>query len=387
MVGMEERENEMKFQIETKKLNDILKAVATATPKKTRIPVLQWIRIEASAAGNACFYATDLCKAFDVSASACVMAEGSALVEASQILKLVRAVKTDHVWIELDSDSGKLKIGPSFSLNTCNPEDYPEINLEEKDQAIVVSSQELKRLINDVKHCAAKHPHSVQGYCGIMFKAEGSKIISAAQDGWRLAESRLDVDPGQEWQKLFPEDQVKFLLNALPKKDCQVEVRNTKERLYFSWLDSSDHFEIAIFADSENGFMDYDGFFPDEFETQAWAPKKELLDAVRTVAVVATEQPKGKNAEVSYRMFFEAKAGNLKLLAESCGMEAQESIKIDGNSEFGVGLNCVFLEEMVKAIDSELVAFSCSGPEMPVYLWPDNQYKNRRQVVMSLTMR
>ena len=128
----------MKFQIETKKLNDILKAVVTATPKKTRIAGLQWIRIQAKSESVE-FFATDLCKAFDVSASACVMTQGSALVEASQILKLAKAVKTDHVWIELRDDR-KLTIGPSFSLNTCNPEDYPDLNQETQGSATTISS-------------------------------------------------------------------------------------------------------------------------------------------------------------------------------------------------------------------------------------------------------
>ena len=68
-------------------------------------------------------------------------------------------------------------------------------------------------------------------------------------------------------------------------------------------------------------------------------------------------------------------------------MEAQDSIKIDGDSDFEVGVNCKFLESCVKAVDSETVAFSCTGPEMPVYLWPDNQYESRRQVIMGLSDR
>lgn len=370
----------MRIELHTADLKSALTELALFSPKRTAIKELEYVRMVATEGNGLQLYTNDLSSSLLVTIdSVAVHRSGIALVELATLQNVVK--NSDTALVSLDVISGKLHID-GFKLPTLDPDSYPDGGFELTDHPVSVSvlTKDLHSLMTRVKHASAASVNTVQGYPGVRLTAKDHKLTCATQDGWRLAESNIDVTTRTGFSVLVDMHYVSALCKILPcdKYIQYVDIKVHKNRFEFTW-----NHHKAIIKKGEGNFMDYEGFFPRDFSEFVDVDRKDLIAKIKKAGVIAKDIGYRIQLSTGYNHELSISTKTDKAEMETT-VQTGVNIMPDGRS---VALNGQFLLDTLNSIDSEMVTLAWAGEEMPVYVCPSGMYTHDRDVIMSLTLR
>lgn len=188
----------MKFIIKKEYLIEGLNNVSKAISSKNLIPILAGIKFELKKDGLY-LSASDT----DISIQSFISNEkisevielGSIVIYGKYIVEIIRKLPNVDISIEV-LDGFKMLIttdNSSFNLNGINPNEFPNLYLEETKEPIVLKNSELKALINKVAF-ATSPSESRPILTGINFIINGDNLEVLATDSYRLAKYSINID-------------------------------------------------------------------------------------------------------------------------------------------------------------------------------------------------
>ena len=188
----------MKFTINKNILLENLVNVIKAISPKNIIPILNGIKFELTNTG---LYLTasdsDLTiKSFIPSNKIENIEEvGTIIIQSRYIIEIIKKLPSENINIEV-LDGLKIRIyseNSQYQLNCLNNEDYPQINLEEVENPLVINSEILKTTIRETIF-AVSTQESRPLLTGVNFKINGSDLEVVATDSYRLAKKIIKLD-------------------------------------------------------------------------------------------------------------------------------------------------------------------------------------------------
>ena len=345
----------MKFTVTRNALLNELNLVQGVIEKKSTIPILSNILVEASGE-HLGISATDLDVTIRCGCGASVSAEGTTTLSARRLFDIARLLPEgadieisllENDWVELKSGNSEYKI-------VALPKDnFPAIP-EAAPATAQIPGSLLRGMIQRTMF-AITQEESRYSLNGALLALLPGEIRMVATDGHRLAlVSKAMEMPGvdMEVRALIPRKTLVEILKLIGDQDAMVEFGRDENHLFFSV--GNKRLVSRVLAGQ---FPNYELVIPRENDKFVVASSKVLGDGIRRAAIMSDEKLK------AIRLSF--KTGALELTA-SCAEagEAREVIPVEfDGATLDIGFNPLYLLDFIGACGSESVSIAIKDSE------------------------
>jgi DNA polymerase-3 subunit beta len=298
--------------------------------------------------------ATDMELSLRTTIDARVEGDGALVVPGRLLVDVARLLPADEVELAYRPADGAVSVrSGSYSsrLNVYAAEDFPRL------PAVDVQLQEIETasLLETIDRVAraASRDESRPVLTGILVRFEGSTLVMAATDSYRLSVKETALaQPGPDLEAIIPARALGELARIAAGSDT-VRLGMNENHVIFGvgdvWLTT---------RRIDGQFPNYKQLLPETFEVELELPRGELLDVVRRAAVMAQ-----RNTPLRLR-FTE---GELTVAAQSQDVgETTESLPAGYTGEpLEIGFNADFLREGLESVSEDTVHLRLINPLRP----------------------
>ena len=365
----------MKLTCAKDKLREMIALAERATSKNPSLPILSTVLLEAKGKYFGA-RATNLEVGVEIDIPAKVEEEGVVAVGASVLAGLLNnlAGKND-ISISRDGENLRLITESSSTLIKCLPtEDFPLIPRVESRESVALPAQSLILGFKAVMYAAAVSDIKPE-IASVYVYSEGSELVFAATDSFRLAEKRLPVgsEPIEFSPVIIPIRNLAEIIRSLETVDGDIAINLSKNQVSFF----SEHIHLTSTI-IEGIFPDYKQIMPKGSKTEVVVDKDEFLSALRLSNVFSDRFNKiGIQTSQS--------SENLELTSRNQDVGESTAIikaKISGE-DIGMSFNVKYILDCFQAIESSRVVLKFSEANRPMLIMGEND-PTFRYIVMSI---
>jgi DNA polymerase III subunit beta len=364
----------MEFSADTKSLAEALDQVQEAVEKKSTIPILSHVLVEACPDGLR-LAATDLEMGIRTFCPAQVKVPGSAAVPARRLLEIVRSLPEADVrvramenhWVQVNAGRSNFKLAALAKDNFPALPDIPKALAD-------VPAGVLAGLI-DRTAFAISTEESRYTLNGALMVLKPGSVEMVATDGHRLPLAVRDVEImglKSDERLLVPKRALaglRRLANA-QESDSPIHIAKDDSHLFFSAGDS-----ILITRMLSGQFPNYDAVLPKENGIKAALDAAALRESLRRVALLASEQ--------THAVCLALDSGRL-ILTTSGGDTGEASETLDAaytGQLLRIGFNASYLLDMLAVVRTGEVEIALKDAESAAEFRPADQSLYRYRYV------
>ncbi len=367
----------MKFTVTRNSFLNELNLVQGVIEKKSTIPILSNILLEASGE-HLDIAATDLDVTIRCGCPSSVAVEGTTTISARRLFDIVRLLPdgADIDFSLLENDWVELRSGTSeYKIVALPKENFPSIP-ESAPATAQIPGGLLKSMIQRTMF-AITQEESRYSLNGALLALLPGEIRMVATDGHRLAMVSKSMEiPGvdTEVRALIPRKTLVEIQKLIGDQDAMLEFGRDENHLFFTV--GSKRLVSRILAGQ---FPNYELVIPRDNDKYIVASAKALGDGIRRAAIMSDEKLK------AIRLSF--KPGALEMTASCADAgEAHETVPVEFEGEsLDIGFNPLYLLDFIGACASDSLSISLKDSETQGLLRPvgatDLEY---RYVVMPM---
>ncbi|MBJ79701.1 MAG: DNA polymerase III subunit beta [Myxococcales bacterium] len=355
----------MKFTIQSSELTKALFRVQGIADKKSTMPILAHVLIEASNQGELRLSATDLEVGLTGTYEANVSKPGSIAVHARHLYDILKALPEDEVNFEVAENQWiKISSGKSnFKLVGMSGDEFPNLPSHTETDTFQIPSEDLAQMIERTIFCvsADDNRHNLSGvYCEVRDK---KTLRLVATDGHRLAFSEKNFTNELPFESgvIVPKKGFQELRRVLQDDDAveTVELGFTNNSGFLR----ADNVILTTRL-IEGQFPDYQQVIPQEAGEEIKISKSKLSQALRRVSLLS----QGK----SYGVRFVFNEDSLELVAEDPELgNANETIDVayQGNP-LTIGFNARYIMEVLGLVSEDSICLELTDDLSPGIIQP-----------------
>jgi DNA polymerase-3 subunit beta len=352
----------MKFTVTRNSLLNELNLVQGVIEKKSTIPILSNILLEASGERLE-LTATDLDVTIRCGCSASVAEEGTTTLSARRLFDIVRLLPDgadvelsllENDWVELHSGNSEYKIV------ALPKENFPSIP-EAAPSTAHIPGTVLRNMIQRTLF-AITQEESRYSLNGALLALLPGEIRMVATDGHRLALVAKSMEiPGLdvEVRSLIPRKTLMEIQKLIGDQDAMVEFGRDENHLFFTL--GNRRLVSRVLAGQ---FPNYELVIPRENDKFIVASTKEFGDGIRRTAIMSDEKLR------AIRLSF--KSGILELTA-SCAEagEARETVPVEfEGANLDIGFNPLYILDFIGICGSDSISIALKDSETQGLLRP-----------------
>lgn len=271
----------MKFTCTQENLHLGLQAVSRVASKNIALPILNNVLLIAED-GVVKLQTTNLELGMTVTIRAKVEMVGRYTVQSRTLSDFITFLGNEKVTLE--TTEGGLLVTSGHSTTTIkglSADEFPVMPKQTEAQSVTLPSGVLQNLFDGVLF-AVSHDESRPEISGVFLRVEGSEIIAAATDSYRLAERRAKLLRAAPMpiQVIIPARSAQEISRSLPKNDTEVTLRLTEAQLNVEAPDAE-----IVSRVIEGHYPDYRQIIPTQTATTATVDKEEFADNVRAASL------------------------------------------------------------------------------------------------------
>ncbi len=353
----------MYITIEKANLSKTLSHLYRIVEKKSTIPVLSNIKIEAN--DNLKFTATNIDLEIIEELEATINEKGSTTIPAHILYDIVRKLPEGTIELKTSSDNSKvvIKAGNSeFTLPSLPVDDFPLMNSSSMPFKFTLPCDDLIKLIDKTKFAVSTEEtrYFLNGIFLHTLEKDGKELLRAvATDGHRLArQDVLSPEGAKGMPSIIVPRKVVNELRALledTSSDINVEVSETKARFSFGGT--------TITSKLIDGrFPDYEKVIPTSNDKAMEVDCKLFSEAVDRVSSVAYEKSKAIKLKLS--------KSKLTLLASTpdSGSAFEDLEVVYDSDSMEIGFNSKYLLDIASQIEGKFMKFMISDGSSPAII-------------------
>lgn len=349
----------MKFTITRDNLQQGLAAVAASVPTRTTLPVLSNLLIEAEEDGVR-MSATDLDMAVSLTVPAEVAEAGGLTVPAKKLQELARELPEFPVSVTTKADRLELNCGRAvFRINGLPKEEFPAFPDVSFEGSWKVTGTVLQNLIRHTTF-AVSTEESRPILNGVLWQFMDGEMRMVATNGHRLARMRVPAEAaGAPAADLIVPPKALAQVDRLFGPEEEIEVARSENHLGFR-EGGRQIFTRLI----EGPYPNYEQVIPKDNDRIAIVDRSALLQSLRRMAVVASEQ--------THRVRLLFGGSMLRFMVETPDLgEASEELEVDYRGEpLEIGFNASYLLEVLKFMPGEDVRLSFKASDRAAIVEP-----------------
>jgi len=349
----------MRFTITRENLQHGLAAVGASIPTRTTLPVLSNILVEADSEGVR-MSGTDLDIAVSLRVPADVEEPGALTVPAKKLQELARELPEQPARVSTKGDRLELTCGrATFRLNGMPKDEFPTFPSVDFSQSWRVSGKALHQLIQHTAF-AVSTEESRPILNGMLWQLGEKEMRMVATNGHRLARMAVPTTgPAPSSTDLIVPPKAMAQVQRLFGETSEIEVARSENHLGFREAGTQVFTRLI-----EGPYPNYEQVIPRDNDKIAIADKAALSQALRRMAVVASEQ--------THRVRLSFHAGSVRFTVETPDLgEAQEELEIDYTGEpLDIGFNAAYLLEVLRYMPTDVVRLTFKAPERAATIEP-----------------
>jgi DNA polymerase III subunit beta len=351
--------------------------------KKSTMPILSHVLLEAKKGGQLVASATDLDLAVSSEHACEVVKEGAVAVSARHLYDIVKALPEPTVTLKRAQNNYlEVRSGASeFRIVGLPAEDFPALPKFDKVPFVDVPPGQLLEMI-DRTFFAVSTDETRYNLNGVYFEPNPDTLRLVATDGHRLAlaEGSFPGSFGLKRGVILP----KKGLNELKKLLAEaIESGEEVPEAKLGFLESSAIFRrpgvVLVMRLIEGLFPDYKQVIPKAGEKLVRIGRGRLADTLHRVSLLSTDK--------AYAVKLELSKGQLRILSQNPDLgDAKEDLPVDYDGEpLKIGFNARYLTEVLAVIKSTDVVFELADDLSPgVLRGADEADKGYTAVVMPM---
>ncbi|MGB1274430.1 MAG: DNA polymerase III subunit beta [Nannocystaceae bacterium] len=351
----------MEFEIEQPKFSSALALAQTVADKRGTMPVLANVLLRADDSGQVICSSTDMMISLTETIPATVKKAGSLSLGVHHLYGIVRTLSNRAITIQgLDNHWARLAVGRSeFKLMGMAELDFPELPKTEGHAFTKIPSHQLIDLIQKTQFSVSTDEARVN-LNGVLFESDGTYATMVSTDGHRLTKLTVPfAGPKLEKGIIIPRKGMIEIKRVLDRAEGDVELAVGPDHLFIK----ADRLTLSVKLNNVT-FPPYQQVIPKEHKLEATALREELINALKTAAVMAPE----KTATVRVQL----EENNLKLTADNPDLGvAHQEVEVDFQGKgLTAGFNARYLIEVLEAISSAQVRLQFQGELDPCVIRP-----------------
>jgi len=335
----------MKFSVSKDKLLEGLSIVQNVVSTRTTLPILSNVLLQASE-GAVRLTTTDLDVGVRGSVEAQVERSGATTLPARRLFSIVRELPAAEIYVDVDSKNlASIRSGPSyFKILGLPEEEFPPLPRFDDAEIFSIAQKDLKDGLKKTSY-AISTDETRYVLNGTLFSFKDNKLTLVATDGRRLAlvDLELEFPRSQEIDIIVPTKAV-MELQRLVKDEGDVKVSIGENQIAFEINQT-----LLVSKLIEGNYPNYRQVIPSEAKERVTLERETLLNAVRRVALLASE--KSNSVKLSFSK------GNIDIVATTPDVgEARESLSVMYKGrEFSIAFNPEFLMAPLRNLSTDEV--------------------------------
>ncbi len=336
--------------------------------RKSTMPILSHVLLEARKGDLLAVSATDLDIAVSGEHKCEVMKEGAVCVSARHLYDIVKALPEATVTLRRAQNNYlEVKSGPAeFRIVGMPAEDFPALPRFDKVPFVAVEATRLLDLVEKTAF-AVSSDETRYNLNGVFFEPSGGKIRLVATDGHRLSLAEDDVEGEFKLKKgvILPKKGLFELKKLLAEA---AESGEEKPAGDLGFVESSAIFRrpgvVLVMRLIEGMFPDYRQVIPKAGEKVVHLGRQRFLETLRRVSLLSSDK--------SHAVKLELAAGALRVLSQNPDLgEAKEEIPVEYQGEpLKIGFNARYLMDVLQVLGQDEVVLELADDLSPGVVKP-----------------
>ena len=355
----------MKFSIKKEELLHSLTTVSKALSSKNLIPILSGIKFNLTKEGlflSASDNDISIETFIDKSKLEEINTVGTTVIQGKYILEIIRKLEGRVVNIELlDNIKVLISCGNSeFNLNCMDASEFPNLNIEEKKDPIVIKKTEFKDLINKTSF-AVSTQETRPILTGINFKLSEANLECVSTDSYRLAKKMISLDKKvkEEINVVVPGRNLIELTKILSETDDNVEMHIFSNKILFKFDNTL--FQSRVLSGT---FPDVNRLIPEKFELEIKVNANDFYNVIDRASLLTSE--KDKNI-----IKFECMENEVIVSSNSPEIgRVEEKINVEKNNknDIKIAFSSKFMMDAIRTIESKNVILKFNNEVQPIII-------------------
>ena len=352
-------------------LGIVQRAVAT----RTTLPITQHVLL-ATDGGRLKFSATNLEVAISTWVGAEVLEDGAITIPARLLTDFINSLDRQHVEIKTTSPAKGIELKGEHvqaTMNGADASEFPPIPSVDEGISTKVAPKALRMAIHQVVMAAAVED-SRPVLTGVNVELEGTKLVLAAADGFRLAVHTTELlEPVSEKVSLIVPAKTLHEVERLIDGDDPIDIVVTPQRSQILFRLKN----VEIVSQLIQGtFPNYSQLIPQERSTRAVVNLGELQRATRTASIFAKDGSGIVRIEVTPGAGGAPGKLTVSSRAEELGDNTGDiAAEVEGG-DGKIAFNSRYLSDVLGVLNEEQVALEMTTSSSPGVIRPvgDDHY-------------
>jgi DNA polymerase-3 subunit beta len=365
----------MKMTLNTKEMKEILKRAKKAIPKQNIKPIISGIKIRP----NGTMITTDMetVTVFFPEVNN-IEGQGTTVIDVSVFKSLVDKIKSPRFNLEIEPNKVVITYqNITMKIPVMNPDDYPEVEIPEEGQDVLINREELYQGLTDVLFTASTDD-MIRNLNGVLFEIEGHTLRMVTADSYRMSvkEIRLNTKPFENMKQFFislkAAKQIHEGLKITQGVNVGFDFSNKHLNVFLgsAEIDNRKTYKCCfriITKYMDVSFPNYKAVLPESFQTVATFNRQELLEAITTAEQIA----KGKGDTIKFEL-----NGSMKVVTRSQDRGDFEAVLTGTREgkENTIAFDPCYIIESLKHFKNDDVVFSFVDENNALQITEPDQY-------------
>ncbi len=358
----------MKFVIKKNILLDNLLNTSKAISSRNLIPILTGIKFDLKEEGLY-LSASDS----DISIRTFIKKEditdiketGSIVISGKYIVEIIRKLPDADISIEVVDGFNMIvqTTGSEFNLNGIDPNEFPNLDLEDTKNPIVLNPVTFKNIVNQTFFCTSIS-ETRPLLTGINFKLNNDMLEVIATDSYRLARKQIELKDKYEndFNIVIPSKNLVELSRMLDddKENVYLHIFSNKVLFKYKNIIFLSRLISGTYPVSSN-------IIPNDFRIDIECNYNDLYDMIDRASLLTSD--KDKNT-------IKLTLKNKELMISSNSPEigkVEEKVAIDNDGEISISFSSKYMLEAIKSFNSEKVHILMNNDNSPIIVKSDEE--------------
>ena len=353
----------MKFVVKKEILIESLNNTARAISTKNLIPILTGIKFDLKEDGLY-LYASDT----DVSIRSFIAKDkltsldevGSIVIGGKYIVEIIRKLPNTDISIEV-IDGYKLIVSTDnteFNLNGVNPNEFPNLDLDETKEPIIINNEVFKGIINQTVF--ATSPSETRPLLtGINFRISGSELEVLATDSYRLARKlvKIDHEIDNDVNIVIPGKNLIELTKMLDDDKANVEIHLFSNKVLFKY-------DNMVFLSRllSGTYPTTSNIIPKEFNIELECSFDDLFNMIDRASLLTSDREKNT---------IKLSLNKNELMISSNSPEigkVEEKITVESDKEINISFSSKFMLDAIKSFNKDKIIICMNNDSSPIVI-------------------
>ena len=294
-----------------------------------------------------------------------IVSTGSVVISGKYIVEIIRKLPDKDIVIEVVDGYNTIiqTDGSEFNLNGIDPNEFPNLDLDETKNPIVLNPITFKTIINQT-FFATSLSETRPLLTGINFKLNGNMLEVIATDSYRLARKEIDLKESyeNEFNLVIPGKNLVELSRILEddKENIYLHIFNNKILFKYKNLVFLSRLISGTYPVSSN-------IIPSDFKIDIECNYNDLYDMIDRASLLTSD--KDKNT-------IKLELNNRELIISSNSPEigkVEEKVSIDNDSSISISFSSKYMLEAIKSFNTEKIHLLMNNDNSPIIVKSDKE--------------